>query len=212
MKEVIRVHASSGTTGKPTVVVYTQNDIILWSDLMARTYAAAGVTEDDMVHNAYGYGLFTGGLGFHYGAERLGATVIPVSGGNTKRQLMIMQDFGTTILCCTPSYALLIAEVAEEDGIDFKALPLKVGLFGAEPWSERMREEIEARLGIVALNVYGLSEVIGPGVSIECTEKQGMHIFEDHFIPEIIDPATGERLPNGEMGELVFTCVTRRSR
>lgn len=211
MKGVVRLHASSGTTGKPTVVAYTRNDMILWSELMARTFAAAGVTEDDVVHNAYGYGLFTGGLGFHYGAERLGATVIPVSGGNTKRQLMLMRDFGSTVLCCTPSYSLLIAEVAEEDGVDLKSLPLKVGLFGAEPWSERMREEIESRLGLVALNVYGLSEVIGPGVSVECTEKQGMHIFEDHFIPEIIDPNTGERLLDGEMGELVFTCVTKEA-
>ena len=211
MKEVIRVHASSGTTGKPTVVAYTRNDIHLWSDLMARTCAAAGVTDDDVVHNAYGYGLFTGGLGFHYGAERLGATVIPVSGGNTKRQLMIMSDFGSTALCCTPSYSLLIAEVAEEDGVDIRSLPLKVGMFGAEPWSERMREEIESRLNIVALNVYGLSEVIGPGVAIECTEKQGMHIFEDHFISEIIDPNTGQCLPDGEMGELVFTCVTKEA-
>jgi phenylacetate-CoA ligase len=211
MKEVIRLHASSGTTGKPTVVAYTRNDIQLWSDLMARTCAAAGVTDDDVVHNAYGYGLFTGGLGFHYGAERLGATVIPVSGGNTKRQLMIMSDFGSTALCCTPSYSLLIAEVAEEDKVDLKSLPLKVGMFGAEPWSERMREEIESRVNIVALNVYGLSEVIGPGVSIECTEKQGMHIFEDHFIPEIIDPNTGQRLRDGEVGELVFTCVTKEA-
>jgi len=211
MKEVIRLHASSGTTGKPTVVAYTRNDMTLWSELMARAYAAAGVTEDDVVHNAFGYGLFTGGLGFHYGAERLGATIIPVSGGNTKRQLMLMRDFGSTVLCCTPSYSLLIAEVAEEDGIDLKSLPLKVGIFGAEPWSERMREEIESRLGLVALNVYGLSEVIGPGVSVECTEKRGMHIFEDHFIPEIIDPDTGERLPEGELGELVFTCVTKEA-
>jgi phenylacetate-CoA ligase len=211
MKEVIRLHASSGTTGKPTVVGYTRNDITLWSDLMARTYAAAGVTEDDVIHNAYGYGLFTGGLGFHYGAERLGAAVIPISGGNTKRQLMLMRDFGSTVLCCTPSYSLLIAEVAQEDGIDLRSLPLKVGLFGAEPWSERMREEIESRLGIVALNVYGLSEVIGPGVSVECTEKKGMHIFEDQFIPEIIDPNTNQRLPDGEMGELVFTCVTKQA-
>jgi phenylacetate-CoA ligase len=211
MKEVVRLHASSGTTGKPTVVAYTRNDLALWSDLMARTHAAAGVTTDDVVHNAYGYGLFTGGLGFHYGAEKLGAAVIPISGGNTKRQLMLMRDFGSTVLCCTPSYALLIAEVAEEDGIDLKSFPLKVGMFGAEPWSERMREEIESRLGIVALNVYGLSEVIGPGVSIECTEKKGMHIFEDHFIPEIIDPNTNQPLPYGEMGELVFTCVTKEA-
>jgi phenylacetate-CoA ligase len=211
MKDVIRVHASSGTTGKPTVVAYTRNDVDLWSDLMARSLAAAGVTQEDIVHNAYGYGLFTGGLGFHYGAERLGAAVIPVSGGNTKRQVMLMKDFGSTALCCTPSYSLLISEVAEEESIDIKALPLRIGLFGAEPWSESMREEIESRLGIVALNVYGLSEVIGPGVSIECTEKQGMHIFEDHFIPEIIDPDTGRRLPDGEVGELVFSCVTKEA-
>jgi len=211
MRDVIRIHASSGTTGKPTVVAYTRADIGLWSELMARSYAAAGVTADDIVHNAYGYGLFTGGLGFHYGAERLGATVVPVSGGNTKRQLMLMRDFGSTVLGCTPSYSLLMAEVAEEAGIDLKSLPLRVGLFGAEPWSEEMREEIESRLGIVALNVYGLSEVIGPGVSVECTEKQGMHIFEDHFIPEIIDPNTNQRLPDGEIGELVLTCVTKEA-
>jgi phenylacetate-CoA ligase len=211
MKEVIRLHASSGTTGKPTVVAYTRNDVTLWSDLMARTYAAASVTNSDIVHNAYGYGLFTGGLGFHYGAERVGAAVIPISGGNTKRQLLLMHDFGSTVLCCTPSYSLLIAEAAEDDGLDLKSLPLKVGMFGAEPWSERMREEIESRLGIVALNVYGLSEVIGPGVSIECTEKKGMHIFEDHFIPEIIDPNTNQRLADGEMGELVLTCVTKEA-
>jgi phenylacetate-CoA ligase len=211
MKEVIRVHASSGTTGKPTVVAYTRNDLDLWSELMARTYAAAGATDEDVVHNAYGYGLFTGGLGFHYGAERLGAAVIPVAGGNTKRQLMIMRDFGSTVLCCTPSYALLIAEVAEENGIDLNSLPLKIGMFGAEPWSDRMREEIESRLGIVALNVYGLSEIIGPGVSVECTHKQGMHIFEDHFIPEIVDPESDERLPEGELGELVLTCITKEA-
>ena len=211
MKDVIRVHASSGTTGKPTVVAYTRNDINLWSDLMARTLAAAGVTEDDVVHNAYGYGLFTGGLGFHYGAERIGATVIPISGGNTKRQVMIMSDFGSTVLCCTPSYSLLISEVANEDGIDLKSLPLRVGLFGAEPWSESMREEIVARLNIVALNIYGLSEIIGPGVSVECTEERGMHIFEDHFIAEIVDPDTNRRLPDGEIGELVLTCVTKEA-
>lgn len=211
MKDVIRIHASSGTTGKPTVVAYTRNDINLWSELMARAYAAAGITDEDIVHIAYGYGLFTGGLGFHYGAERLGATVIPVSGGNTKRQLMFLRDFGSTVLCCTPSYSLLIAETAEEQGVDPASLSLRVGLFGAEPWSERMREEIESRLGIVALNVYGLSEIIGPGVSVECTEKQGMHIFEDHFIPEIVDPDTTERLPDGEMGELVLTCITKEA-
>src|SRR3989454_6186217 len=160
MKDVIRVHASSGTTGQPTVVAYTRHDIRLWSDLMARTYAAAGVIDEDMVHNAYGYGLFTGGLGFHYGAERLGAAVIPISGGNTKRQLMIMRDFGATVLCCTPSYALLLAEAAADAGVDLAGFPLRVGIFGAEPWSDQMRREIEARLGIIALNVYGLSEVI----------------------------------------------------
>jgi phenylacetate-CoA ligase len=211
LKEVIRIHASSGTTGKPTVVAYTRNDVSLWSELMARVYLAAGVTSDDVIQNAYGYGLFTGGLGFHYGAETIGAAVIPVSGGNTRRQLMIMQDFGSSVLCCTPSYSLLIAEVAEQDGLDLKSLPLRVGMFGAEPWSERMRAEIESRLGILALNVYGLSEVIGPGVAVECTHKQGLHIFEDHFIPEIVDPQTGDVLPDGEMGELVLTCATKEA-
>jgi len=211
MKEVIRIQASSGTTGKPTVVPYTRNDIALWADLIARAYAAAGVTEHDVVHNAYGYGLFTGGLGFHYGAELIGATVIPVSGGNTKRQLTLMRDCGSTVLCCTPSYALLIAEVADEEGINPASLPLKIGMFGAEPWSERMRQEIESRLGIVAHNMYGLSEVIGPGVAFECPEQQGMHVFEDHFIPEIIDPHTTEPLRDGEVGELVLTCVTKEA-
>jgi len=211
MRDVVRVHASSGTTGRPTVVAYTRDDIALWSELMARTYAAAGVTQDDVVHNAYGYGLFTGGLGFHYGAERLGATVIPVSGGNTKRQLMFMRDLGSTVLCCTPSYSLLIAEVAEQEGIDLNSLCLRVGLFGAEPWSEKMREEIESRLRITAFNVFGLSEVIGPGVAVGCAERQGMHIFEDHFIPEIIDPETGTPVADGEAGELVLTCVTKQA-
>jgi phenylacetate-CoA ligase len=211
MKEVIRIQASSGTTGKPTVVPYTRNDIALWADLIARAYAAAGVTEHDVVHNAYGYGLFTGGLGFHYGAELIGATVIPVSGGNTKRQLTLMRDCGSTVLCSTPSYALLIAEVADEEGIDPASLPLKAGMFGAEPWSERMRQEIESRLGIVAHNMYGLSEVIGPGVAFECREQHGMHVYEDHFIPEIIDPQTTEPLPDGEVGELVLTCVTKEA-
>jgi phenylacetate-CoA ligase len=211
MHEVIRVHASSGTTGKPTVVAYTRNDLRLWSELMARTYATAGVTAEDIVHNAYGYGLFTGGLGFHDGAERLGATVIPASGGHTRRQVTLMRDFGSTVLCCTPSYALLLAEVAKEEGIDPTSLPLQVGLFGAEPWSERMREVIESRLHLVALNVYGLAEVIGPGVAVECTRQQGMHIFEDHFIPEIIDPGTNASLPDGDIGELVLTCVTKEA-
>src|SRR5262245_5435617 len=211
MKEVVRVHASSGTTGKPTVVAYTRGDIDLWSDLMARTYTAAGVTDADIVHNAYGYGLFTGGLGFHYGAERIGAAVIPISGGNTKRQLMLMRDFGSTVLCCTPSYALLLAEAAADEGIDVASFPLRVGLFGAEPWSEEMRREIETRLGIEALNVYGLSEVIGPGVAVECTHQRGLHIFDDHFVPEVIDPATGARLPDDDTGELVLTCVTKQA-
>jgi len=212
MEEVVRVHASSGTTGKPVVVGYTRRDIDTWSELMARTLSCGGTTSGDVVHNAYGYGLFTGGLGAHYGAEKIGATVIPMSGGNTKRQIMIMQDFGSTILLCTPSYALNIADVMKEEGIDPDALKLKCGLFGAEPWSESMRKEIEKKLKISALDIYGLSEVIGPGVSSECIEeKHGLHIFEDHFIPEIIDPATGERLPHGEAGELVFTTVTKEA-
>jgi phenylacetate-CoA ligase len=212
MSSVVRVHASSGTTGKPTVAGYTARDINLWSDLMARTLMAAGVTRTDIVHNAYGYGLFTGGLGFHYGAERLGASVIPVSGGNTKRQIMLLQDFGPTVLTCTPSYALHLAEAAEEMGIDIKKLKLRVGVFGAEPWSERMRDEIERRMGINAIDIYGLTEVIGPGVSVECIEaKNGLHIFEDHFLPEIIDPNTGENLPWGEEGELVFTTLTKEA-
>ena len=211
MRQVVRIHASSGTTGKPTVVAYTRNDIDLWSSLMARALTMAGVTADDVVHNAYGYGLFTGGLGFHYGAETLGAKIIPVSGGNTRRQLTIIQDFGSAVLCCTPSYALLLAEVAEEEGVDIRGSALRLGIFGAEPWSERMRQEIESRLDIVALDVYGLSEVIGPGVAMECPQKNGMHIAEDQFIPEIIDPDSGERLPDGDLGELVFTCVTKEA-
>lgn len=211
LNEVLRLHASSGTTGKPTVVSYTRDDIDLWSDVVARALAMSGVTAEDIIHNAYGYGLFTGGLGIHYGAEKMGAKVIPISGGNTRRQLMIMQDFGSTVLACTPSYSLLMAEIAQEEGIDLRWLALRVGIFGAEPWSERMREEIEERLSILALDIYGLSEVIGPGVAMECPSKAGMHIAEDHFIPEIIDPDTGERLPDGELGELVFTCVTKQA-
>ncbi len=211
MRQIVRFHASSGTTGKLTVVGYTSNDIALWADVIARALAAAGVTDEDIVHNAYGYGLFTGGLGFHYGAEHLGAKVIPVSGGNTRRQIQLMRDFGSTVLCCTPSYALLIAETAAEEGIDPASLALKIGLFGAEPWSERMRQEIESRLGLLALDHYGLSEVIGPGVASECAHKQGLHICEDHFIPEIVDPDSGARLPDGEIGELVFSCVTKEA-
>ncbi|MGD8383027.1 MAG: phenylacetate--CoA ligase [Syntrophobacterales bacterium] len=212
MDDVVRIHASSGTTGKPTVVGYTARDIQTWSELMARTLMAGGATKGDMIHNAYGYGLFTGGLGFHYGAEELGASVIPISGGNTKRQVMIMTDFGPTILTCTPSYALLIAEVAEEMGVDFREFNFKAGIFGAEPWSEQMREEIERKLNLKAMDIYGLSEIIGPGVSVECIEAQnGLHIFEDHFIPEIIDPDTEEVLPYGTPGELVFTTITKEA-
>ncbi|HEX29208.1 TPA: phenylacetate--CoA ligase [Candidatus Poribacteria bacterium] len=211
MDQVVRIHASSGTTGKPTVVGYTRNDIEVWAEVMARALGCGEVTGRDIIQNAYGYGLFTGGLGIHYGAEKLGATVIPISGGNTKRQIMIMRDFGSTVLTCTPSYALYIAEVAEEMGIDLKELNLRVGFFGAEPWSENRRKQIEERLGLHALDIYGLSEVIGPGVANECMYKNGLHIFDDHFIPEIINPETGERLPYGEEGELVFTCVTKEA-
>ncbi|SHF90494.1 phenylacetate-CoA ligase [Desulfacinum infernum DSM 9756] len=212
MDNVVRIHASSGTTGKPTVVGYTARDVNTWAELMARSLAAAGATRGDIIHNAYGYGLFTGGLGVHYGAERLGASVIPISGGNTKRQIMIMKDFGATILTCTPSYALHLAEVAEEMGVDFKDLKFKAGIFGAEPWSEKMRHEIEKKLNLDAVDIYGLSEVIGPGVAVECLEaKAGLHIFEDHFIPEIINPETGEVLPYGETGELVFTSITKEA-
>jgi phenylacetate-CoA ligase len=212
MERVVRIHASSGTTGKPTVVGYTRRDIDTWSELMARTLSCGGTTSGDVVHNAYGYGLFTGGLGAHYGAEKIGAAVIPMSGGNTKRQIMIMKDFGSTILLSTPSYALNIAEVMLEEGVDPKELKLKCGLFGAEPWSESMRKEIERKLHIHALDIYGLSEVIGPGVASECIEeKSGLHVFEDYFVPEIIDPATGRVLPYGELGELVFTTVTKEA-
>jgi len=212
LENVVRIHASSGTTGKPTVVGYTRRDINTWSELMARTLAAAGAHKGDIVHNAYGYGLFTGGLGFHYGAERLGTSVIPVSGGNTKRQILLMKDFGPTVLTCTPSYALYLADVATEEGIDFRSLDFRVGVFGAEPWTENMRKDIENRLGIDAVDIYGLSEIIGPGVSVECVEaKNGLHVFEDHFIPEIIDPATGEPLGYGQTGELVFTTLTKEA-
>jgi phenylacetate-CoA ligase len=212
MDNVVRIHASSGTTGKSTVVGYTARDIRTWAELMARALAAGGTTRGDIIHNAYGYGLFTGGLGVHYGAEKLGASVIPISGGNTRRQVLIMKDFAPTILTCTPSYALHLAEVAAEAGVDFGSLRFKSGIFGAEPWSEKMRAEIEAKLHLNAIDIYGLSEVIGPGVSVECLEaKNGLHIFEDHFIPEIINPQTGERLPNGAQGELVFTSITKEA-
>jgi phenylacetate-CoA ligase len=212
MDNVTRIHASSGTTGKPTVVGYTARDIQTWAELMARSLMAAGTRRDDIVHNAYGYGLFTGGLGVHYGAERLGASVIPISGGNTKRQVMIMKDFGPTVLTCTPSYALHLAEVAAEMGVSFRDLKFKAGIFGAEPWSEQMRREIERTLNLKAMDIYGLSEVMGPGVSIECIEAQnGLHVFEDHFIPEIINPQTGAVLPYGTPGELVFTTITKEA-
>ncbi len=212
METVVRIHASSGTTGQATVVGYTARDIQMWSELMARALAAGGATRGDIIHNAYGYGLFTGGLGVHYGAERLGASVIPISGGNTKRQVQIMRDFGPTILTCTPSYALHLGEVAAEAGIDFGTLRFRAGIFGAEPWSEEMRGEIERKLHLSAVDIYGLSEVLGPGVSIECLEaKSGLHIAEDHFIAEIIDPKTGEVLPDGETGELVFTSITKEA-
>jgi len=213
MEQVVRVHASSGTTGKPIVVGYTKRDIDTWAELIARTLSCAGVHRGDIVHNAYGYGLFTGGLGLHYGAEKVGASVIPISGGNTKRQIVIMQDFGPTAITCTPSYALHLGDVAEEMGLNpAKAFKLRVGCFGAEPWSERMREQIEKKFNIDAIDIFGLTEVIGPGVSSECLEaKKGLHVFEDHFIPEIIDPDTGKALPYGEKGELVFTSITKEA-
>ena len=210
MEDIVRIHASSGTTGKPTVVGYTRKDIEIWSELMARSFVAAGVHKGDIIHNAYGYGLFTGGLGAHYGAEHLGASVIPMSGGNTKKQIMIMQDFGSTVLTCTPSYSLFMAEEAREEGVDFRNLNLRIGIFGAEPWSETMRTEIENKLNLCAIDIYGLSEIMGPGVAIECREaKSGLHIWEDHFIPEIINPDSGNLLPAGEKGELVITTITK---
>ncbi len=211
LSDVARIHCSSGTTGKPIVAGYTARDLDLWSEVMARTLTAAGAGRGDVVQNAYGYGLFTGGLGIHYGAERIGATVIPVSGGNTKRQVMLMKDFGTTVLACTPSYALYIAEVAEEEGIDPGDLKLKLGVLGAEPWSDQMRDAIQTRLRLRAFDIYGLTELIGPGVSAECEAQSGLHINEDAFLPEIINPHTDEVLPFGEMGELVFTSLTKEA-
>ena len=211
MEDVVRVHASSGTTGKPTVVGYTQNDIDTWSVLIARALTMVGAGKGDVVQNGYGYGLFTGGMGVHYGAEKIGATVVPISGGNTGRQLMLMQDFSSTVLTCTPSYALYLAEEGENAGLDFKKLPLKAGVFGAEPWSERMRRQLEEKLSIKAYDIYGLSEVLGPGVSMECPAQEGMHIAEDHFLAEIIDPESGEPLPFGQQGELVFTSLTKEA-
>jgi phenylacetate-CoA ligase len=211
-EQVLRLHASSGTTGKPTVVGYTKGDLDLWSDLMARTLACAGARPGDIVHNAYGYGLFTGGLGFHYGAERLGCTVVPVSGGGTERQVTLMQDFGATILCATPSYALNIAEVAMATGVDIRKLPLRLGTFGAEPWSEPMRDDLQRELGIKAVDVYGLSEILGPGVASECHVAQdGLHGWEDHFLFEVVDPHTLQPLPMGATGELVITTLTKQA-
>lgn len=207
---IVRLHASSGTTGKAVVVGYTQRDLDTWAEVAARSLAAAGVSHTDTVHVAYGYGLFTGGLGAHGGAEHLGATVVPASGGSTRRQAYLLRDFGATALCCTPSYALHLWEAGQEAGIDFRELPLKTGVFGAEPWTEEMRQDIEQKMGINAMNIYGLSEVMGPGVAMECLDaKCGMHLWEDHFLPEIIDPVTGEVLPAGETGELVLTTLTK---
>jgi phenylacetate-CoA ligase len=209
MEEIVRLHASSGTTGKPIVVAYTEADLEVWTSVMVRTFAACGLHQGDVVQNAYGYGLFTGGLGAHYGAEALGATVIPISGGNTERQLMVLQDFGVTAICCTPSYFVHLVERAKEAGIGFGNL--KVGVFGAEPWSESMRAHIQSETGIKAYDIYGLSEIIGPGVGIECHRQEGLHLFEDHFYPEIVDPQTGEVLPPGTEGELVLTTLSKQA-
>ncbi len=211
-EQVVRLHASSGTTGKATVVGYTQADVDLWTNLMARCIACAGARPGDIVHNAYGYGLFTGGLGVHYGAERLGCTVVPVSGGMTERQVTLMQDFGARVLCATPSYALNIAEVAEGMGVDLRKLPVSVGIFGAEPWSDALRHELDERLGIAAVDLYGLSEIIGPGVACECgVARNGLHGWEDHFLFEVIDPKTLEPVAPGEPGELVITTLTKEA-
>jgi phenylacetate-CoA ligase len=209
MEEIVRLHASSGTTGKPIVVAYTEADVQVWTSVMVRSLAACGVHRGDVVQNAYGYGLFTGGLGAHYGAEALGATVIPISGGNTDRQLMVLQDFGVTAICCTPSYFIHLVERAKEAKIGFGKL--KAGIFGAEPWSESMRRYIEQESGIRAYDIYGLSEIIGPGVGIECHRQDGPHVFEDHFYPEIVDPKTGTPLPDGAEGELVLTTLSKQA-
>lgn len=210
--QVVRLHASSGTTGKPTVVGYTQRDIDIWAEVMARSFSGAGIGRHDVLQNAFGYGLFTGGLGAHYGGEKVGASVIPVSGGSSKRQVMLMKDLGTTAVCCTPSYALSLMDIASEMGEDIRNFPVKVGVFGAEPWSAEMRRKVEEGWGIDAVDIYGLSEIIGPGVACECLEaKNGMHINEDHFLVEVIDPTTGEVLPEGSVGELVFTTITKEA-
>jgi phenylacetate-CoA ligase len=209
MSEIVRLHASSGTTGKPIVVGYTRKDIQMWAEVVSRSLTMAGVHRNDIVQIAYGYGLFTGGLGLHYGTENLGASVIPISGGNTHKQIQLMEDFGSSVLCCTPSYALNIAEVMKEMKVDINNLKLRIGIFGAEPWSEAMRKDIETKLGIKAIDIYGLSEIVGPGVSCECEHQCGMHINEDHFFPEIINPETLEPMAPGEIGELVFTTITK---
>jgi phenylacetate-CoA ligase len=209
MSEIVRVHASSGTTGKPTVVGYTRHDISTWSEVMARTLTSSGATRNDLIQIAYGYGLFTGGLGLHYGGEKIGASVIPISGGNTSRQIQLMHDFGSTVLACTPSYALFLAEAIHESGIKRDDFKLRVGVFGAEPWTENMRREIEDKLKVKAIDIYGLSEIIGPGVASECPYQDGLHINEDHFYPEIIDPETLQPLPEGSIGELVFSTLTK---
>ena len=209
--QLARIHASSGTTGKQTVVGYTQNDLKIWGEITARALSAAGVTAEDFVHISYGYGLFTGGLGLHEGATTLGASVIPVSTGNTKRQIQIMQDFGSNCLCCTPSYAMHIAETMQQMGVDPSSLKLRAGIFGAEPWTEAMRRRIEEMMRIKAYDIYGMSELMGPGVAYECSAQDGMHINEDHFIVEVIDPETGEPVPDGEKGELVFTCISKEA-
>ncbi|MBR2893953.1 MAG: phenylacetate--CoA ligase, partial [Clostridia bacterium] len=209
--DIVRIHASSGTTGKATVVGYTQNDIDVWADGAARAICAAGGKKDDIIHVSYGYGLFTGGLGLHYGAEKLGATALPVSSGNTKRQVQLLQDFGSDIICCTPSYAMFIGESIRDMGIDPKSLKVRAGIFGAEPWTDEMRKEIERLLDIKAYDIYGLSEIAGPGVSYDCECQNGMHVCEDYFYPEIIDPDTLEVLPDGEYGELVFTCIGKEA-
>jgi phenylacetate-CoA ligase len=212
MERIVRIHASSGTTGQPTVVGYTKRDLRMWAEMMARSLGCAGVTSKDVVHNAYGYGLFTGGLGAHYGAEEMGCAVIPISGGNSKRQITLMKDFGSTVLLATPSYTLNLADTMVDMGVDPSELQLRVGIFGAEPWSEQMRAELERRLQIKAIDIYGLSEVLGPGVACECIEEQkGLHIMEDHFLPEIVDRDTFEPLALGEKGELVFTTLTKEA-
>lgn len=209
--EIVRLHASSGTTGKPTVVGYTRKDIQLWSEVVARSLTMAGVGKRDIIQIAYGYGLFTGGLGVHYGAEKVGASVIPISGGNTKKQIQLMMDFGSTAIACTPSYAAFLGESIQKEKIPLKDIKLKAGIFGAEPWTNELRKQVESLLGLKAFDIYGLSEIIGPGVSMECECQNGMHVFEDHFIPEIIHPETLEVLPYGEIGELVFTTITKEA-